>query len=296
MHHDLVMDAVHPQGELKKMVTASKDAILIAIDAAPLVQHSLEIQNANPPAIYHLGQALLSTLLLQALPDNQEESHLALQWKLDGPFGNLYSECQRLGGVRGTLFNPSPEVQQLRVPMGKGLLQVRRGKKIVSTGIVESKGNVVMDILEYLEKSDQRNASIAIWIDVQMNQDTKASCPYKIQHARGYLVDILPQANLSQTHSLLYQWNQHLESLGPLSSWMLGKDPTLSILQFISGEYKPHITESTQVEFYCTCNKDRAERALKLSDREIQKDPEAHMETPGPLNVSCEFCGKSYLF
>lgn len=296
MQHNTVIDALHPQGELKKMVTSNQDAILIAIDAAPLVQHSLEIQNANPAAIYHLGQALLSTLLLQALPDNQMESQLALQWKLDGPFGNLYSECQRPGGVRGTLFNPAPEVQALHVPMGKGLLQVRRGKKTVSTGIVESKGNVVLDILEYMEKSDQRNCSIAIWIDVQMNPARHAKSPYKIAHARGYLVDILPQPNLTETHSKLYQWNQHLESLGPLSSWMLGKDPCLGMLQFISGEYKPHVTATTQVEFFCTCNKDRAERALKLSDQELKKGDEADFQTSGPLQVSCEFCGKSYLF
>jgi redox-regulated HSP33 family molecular chaperone len=291
MKHARVVDTPKSQGTLAKMVTANQEAIVITLDAQPLIQESLELHLASPPAIYHLGQALMSSLLLQALPDNQDQSSLELQWKVSGPFGSLFAECTALGGVRGTLFNPEPQVNSLRVPLGHGLLQVRRKGQTTSTGITESVGDVVIDILNYLEKSEQRNTSLGVWIDIGFNEKPNAKSPFYIKHARGYLVDILPQASEAKLHEILYLWNHHLTALGPISTWMLGTDAVKQMLSFITGEYRPHITACYPVFSHCTCNQDRAQRALAISESQLGKTTE-----PTPKNVKCEFCGREYRF
>jgi redox-regulated HSP33 family molecular chaperone len=295
MEHSLVVDTPSVLGNLKKMVTQNKDAIIITVDAAPLIQKSLVIQQANPAAMYHLGQALLAALLMQALPDKQTEKSIDLQWKVDGPFGSLFAECKQLGGVRGTLFNPNPQVNALKIPLGNGLLQIRRVSQIATTGIVESCGDVVLDILGYLEKSEQRNAALGLWVEIGMSDSQTGDSPYIVKNARGYLVDVLPHNTIAETHSRLFQWHNHLQSLGPISSWMLGPDPTLSMLHFISGEYKPQTTANYPVFFHCTCNETRAEKAFALTEKIQEAEGTLDSSTQPHHSVRCEFCGREYL-
>lgn len=300
----VVNDSVRVGGQIKKCVTRDKEAVIVAIEARNLVAEVQQIHRAAPAGTYHLGYGLMAGLLLQALPDAQVEEKLELQWKSQGPFGSLYIEAREGGRVRGTLGNASPPEsgESLEVGLGEGLFQVRRFKKsdgvasgdtspIVTTGIVEAKGNVILDCLEYLERSEQRMCSMNLWIDISINKNNLDN-PFQVNQALGFLVHVMGAHQQQVSDAKLWQWDQHLRSLGRLKSWMLGPDPTADILSFISGEYKPYISGSYSVSSFCTCSEERAERALAIVSQQDKK--EGREPLTGQQPVVCEFCGRQY--
>jgi redox-regulated HSP33 family molecular chaperone len=251
--------------------------------------------------MYHLGSALLASALCQALPDRKEDERIDFQWKVDqGPFGSLFVECRNRRQVRGTILHAQTAGQELKIPMGPGLLQVRRlDAKVelpLSTGIVPASGDVVQDVLNYLDLSEQKMCALSIFIDISWDDHGEnEKLPFRINHARAFLVHVLPQKDIAKTHEVLFQWDQHIQELGPLSSWELGAKPASTILKFISGEQQPNVTWEEKLESFCNCDEDRAARALAFIDRQdfVEKVP----STPqaGSIHeVRCEFCGRTY--
>ena len=175
---------------------------------------------------------------------------------------------------------PRADVPNLTTPLGEGLLQVRRTRGVVTTGIVPAKGNVTLDILEYLEKSEQKNCAMNLWVDIQSRETSES--PFYVRRALGYAVHVVPLRTLEEQNRSLYLWDKHIDSLGPLHKWVLGDDPTKDMLSFVTAEFNPRIIFDQSVTFFCTCSEERAERALAIAD-----------ETSG--EVRCEFCGKVYL-
>jgi redox-regulated HSP33 family molecular chaperone len=279
----------------QKVVTQDGQAVVIALDATQLTNDSMSRIGAWPPAMIHLGQAMLGTLLMQALPDRDESERTELQWKSAGPFGSLFSESRGVL-VRGTIMEPRAPVQDLKSKLGPGLLQVRRVKKAITTGIVQAQGDVTLDILEYLERSEQKNCAMNLWVDVAW-EDRAEGLPFRVRRALGYLVHVLPQPSEERMNQVLFQWDRHLTSLGPLSKWVLGEDPTSDMLSYISAELHPRVVASDEVAFFCTCTEERAERALALlTDIERHDgEPDNGPNKGQPSEVRCEFCGRTYL-
>ena len=289
-----VVDSLKIQGQIKKCLTHDSQAVIVALEAKDLIAEALTVQKASPAAILHLGYGLMSCLLVAALPDTHDEESLEFQWKNSGPFGSLFVEGGTGGRVRGTIGNANPVESQteLEIPMGEGLLQVRRKKKVFTTGITESKGNVLLDVLEYLEKSEQRMCSMNLWIDLGITSENGID-KLTVKNALGFLVHVVGGHHQAQvSDALLYQWDSHLVSLGKMSEWILGPDPTTDILRFISGEYKPRVIDSYPVSSFCSCSRERAERALDLVKKLDEKSGIEALK--GQQEVKCEFCGREF--
>jgi len=301
------------QDKILKSLTKDGQAVVIAVDARDVLQEALDRVEAWPPAMIHLGQAMLSAALLQSLPDHAADTRLELQWRCDGPFGPLFAECRDRGRLRGTVLYPKPDVIDLKHSMGVGHLQVRRSRSGASTGIVAAQGNVVLDVLEYLEKSEQKNCAMSLWVDLSvdspadslLNESASSSKksdhpaqPFKVRHAFGYLVHVLPQKTKQIENAMLYNWDRHLKSLGPISNWVFRENPCAEILSFVSAEFSPNIIESENLDFFCSCSEERAERALAISNQAENEVANEALKTNLLQNteeVQCEFCGKIYL-
>ena len=282
---------------VRKALTSDGEAVVIAVDATQLVQNSLVRLGAWPPSMIHLGQAMLGALLLQGLPDRHDDEKLELQWKTSGPFGGVFAECREASQIRGTIFEPQAPVPNLTTSLGPGLLQVRRIRAMASTGIVEAQGDIALDLLDYLEKSEQKNCAMNLWVDIANDANPSSpDQPFVIRHAYGFLVHVIPVKAQADTDRALLKWDHHVRSLGPISKWVIGKDPTFDMLSFVTAEFKPKILSEKKVDFFCTCNEERAERALALmTDAERR---EFHLNAIGPNakeEVKCEFCGRTYL-
>lgn len=273
---------------LRKSLSADKEVEFLAIDATELVREAVQRTQAWPPAAIHLGQALMGSILLMSITTKESSSKLSLNWKVDGPFGDLYVECDELGNTRGTVSTPRADIQDLHTKLGEGLLQVRRTIKNTATGIVYAKGDVCQDLLAYLQQSEQRNCALNLWVNLQWSDYDKEN-PIHVQSAYGYLLDLLPSSSPERQQAKAFFWETRLQELGGLSKWKFEGDPTLSILKTISDESNPNEIYYQAISFHCNCSEERAKRALSLVNKH-----DGIQESVVQEEVRCEFCGKVY--
>jgi redox-regulated HSP33 family molecular chaperone len=312
-------------GFLRKALSRDKNILVVAVDAREVVEELLLRQQLMPPSLIHVGQAALGALLLQALTDPEENQRVEFQWKAQGPFGNLYAEALGTGKVRATIGHPQAEVDRLDEPLGEGILQVRRftPPSNAYSGIVSSSGKVGTDLVEYLERSEQKSCGVSLSVQVgyRESQDPPAlegspsgriQSPFYVKRALGFLVHVLPQPSEAAHLQLMASWDRFLSDLGPLSQWVLTDGtPEESTKAIVDMLLPPHGSSTPiyagQTLFSCNCSEDRALRALALAREAERSDGEkarAKGETPAPsvavelpdgsIEVTCEFCGTSY--
>ncbi len=282
MSHDVLLKAISENGE----------AVVYVLDATSIVQESMERIAAWPPATKHLGQAMMASLLLQALGDSDINDSFSLQWTCEGPFGHLFAETKNFGEVRGTIQNPRPAVTDYETGLGAGLLQIRRSQnRIGTTSIVNSEGIVSSDVVEYLEQSEQKNCGINLSVVVDWDDEEKTR--FRVRSAHAYLIHILPQPTEARLNEALLRWNRQMEALGPISRWLLREgQATNDMLRLIMGEENPQVVMTQRVEFKCNCDENRAARALALL--EVQEEKEGTFHEEPETEIRCEYCGKTY--
>ncbi len=277
---------------LLKAISENKEAVVYALDATALVQESMERINAWPTATKHLGQAMMASLLLQALGDSEDKDTLSLQWMCDGPFGYCFAEARNYGEVRGTIRNPQAPVADYETGLGQGLLQIRRSiKGFATTSVVNSVGDVSTDLVEYLEKSEQKNCGINL--SVVIDWEDASQSKVKVVSALAYLIHILPQPTEQKLNDALVRWNRQMLNLGAISRWSLRPEQvSLDMLRLITGEVEPNLVMNQRVLFSCNCSEERATRALALLEAQEEKEGDFHptLET----EIRCEYCGRTY--
>lgn len=275
--------------QIQKLLTADRQTQILLIDAKEVLQDSLVRLKAWPPSMIHLGQALMSANLLQALLSKEETSKISLQWSVRGPFGGLFVEASARGHTRGTILEPQAAVTNMHAKLGTGLLQVRRNQVEVTTGMVEAEGDVCMDVLNYLRQSEQRPCAMNLWVDLNWDE-TRKDHPVYVRHALGYLLEVLPDEKGQVQNQTLQQWENFLADLGKLSRWDIDeKKPLESMARFLDPGQKPNPIFFQNIKFQCSCSEERAQRALTLALEQDSSQPRKSSEF-----LRCEFCGKSY--
>lgn len=277
---------------LVKAISANQEAVVYALDATDLVQESMERVGSYPPATKHLGQAMMASVLLQALSDSETNETLSLQWMCEGPFGHCFAEARNYGEVRGTIANPLAPVTDYETTLGPGLLQIRRSRGPINTAsVVEASGDVSLDVVEFLEQSEQKNCGINL--SVQIDWDPADATKFRVKEARAYLVHILPQPTEAKLHEALLRWDRQMQAFGPISRWAVREEhATLDMLRLITGEPEPKVVMSQRVVFACNCSEERAARALALLEN--QEEKEGTFKPQAETEIRCEFCGRLY--
>ncbi len=290
-------------GHIVKALSEDQTVVIVSLEARALVQELAERLGAFPPAIVHLGQACLGALLLQALTDTDEEEKVELQWNCAGPFGHLYADALGTGRVRATIHKPQAEVPSLKESLGVGLLQVRRLSADGSpkgTGIVPAQGRVAEDLVEYLDKSEQRSCGMNLSVQVSWDQSAADAgrVPFRVTEAAGYIVHVLPQDLEGRKLELLAGWHERMRVMGPLSTWAIPEDSQKAaehILSLLSVGSKPTKHLEKGVELFCTCSTQRAERALALlTPRERKGLVSDEDQVTQTVTMTCEYCGSVY--
>jgi molecular chaperone Hsp33 len=286
---------------LKKALNAGGEVLIVSIEARDLLQEQLERIQAHPPAMVHLGQAMMAASLLQALGDPADDDRIQSEWLTRGEFGAVFAEVLGTGKIRGTIGQPQAPAETLGHKLGAGLFRVRkqRGQEPPYTGFIESSGDVSTDLVEYLEKSEQRTCGANLSVKIEWDEAAAqrgSPLPFRVSQASGFLVHILPQDNEARHQELLIQWDVQIRALGHLSKWGLtkggGPRVCLDILQQLTHEEHPKVIFDQEIRLFCTCSEDRAARALALA--KAQADPALPVSEQGAADVTCEFCGNVY--
>jgi len=290
-------------GALLKALSEDKSAVIVAVEARALIQELGKRLGAFPPPLKHLGLGLLGASLVHALSDLQDNEKLELQWRTAGNFGHLCADVLGSGRLRGTIGQPRAEVFNFDEGLGAGLLQVRRSRKkgVPTTGVVQAKGSVVEDIVQYLQDSEQKPCALNLHVKIEWDEEAEKrgeETPFRVVQAVGYLIHVLPQDTDATRDAYADLWAQRMKVMGPLSEWAIPENSKAALrfmVDLLTVGSKPSLSKVQPLNLYCTCNEDRAKRALALlspRERNSLLEEEATKEN---IELKCEYCGETYL-
>lgn len=269
--------------QIAKYITNDSSAQFIFVDATKTVNEVILKTGALPPAGIHLGQALMSCYLVHELSAKDEDHRTKLQWNVNGSFGNLYVDVNENREGRGTIINPTAFSGTISEPLGEGVLQVLRDQQKTHTGIVDSKGDVCSDMLEYLHQSEQRRCAMNLWV----NYDSKSK-DLHIKSAIGYFFEVFPQEDITKFELISHFWDEKFAELGSLSEWHLDLKKPIESMASIALEKTGRKTFEAPIAFGCNCSLERAQRALSFANQQ-ENSPEQQK-----AEIICEYCAQVY--
>jgi molecular chaperone Hsp33 len=274
-------------GELVRTVSADGGLSVRALVATPLVAEAAARHGTAPTASAALGRALMGAVLVAS--GAQDGETLQLQFRGDGPLGQVTVISDHLGRVRGYVRDPSAHPPSrngkldVAAAVGSGILAVVRyhpAWREPYTGIVPIvSGEIAEDIAHYLVTSEQMPSALAAGVFVESDGSIAA--------AGGYLVQTLPGVD----EGVLELLERTIKNLAPptalIRSGMCADDLLDALLADLGGRAR----QRSAPVFHCSCNADKIRRAVSLLGRDETRAIARERET---VEVRCEFCATRY--
>ncbi len=274
--------------ELVRTVSADGGLSVRAVVATGLVAEAASRHATAPTASAALGRALMGGVLIAA--GAKEDETVQLQFRGDGPLGQMTVIADHLGRVRGYVADPSAHPPSragkldVGAAVGKGILAVVRYRpswREPYTGIVPLvSGEVAEDLSHYLVESEQTASALAVGVFVASDHSVRA--------AGGYLVQALPGVD----DAVLARLERTVRELpSPTELVRAGVDADGIADRLLEGIGSRARQRSTPA-FHCACDVDRIRRAVMLLGRDETRAIAAQRER---LEVRCEFCATEYV-
>ena len=252
-----------------------------------LVGEALRRHQTSATASVALGRALMGAVLLAATGKHGEV--VQLQFRGDGPLGQVVSIADAAGRVRGYVSHPRVDTQatdggiDVAAGVGRGVLAVvRHGAdgRAPYNGIVPlSMGTIAQDIAHYMAESEQSQTAVALGVYLE---------PTGIAAAGGFFVHALPGARNED----IEQAEDNVRGFpgpGELVREGLDADEIADRLLVGLGSRERHYTTPI---FHCGCNAERVLRAVTTLGRE---ELEETMRRGESLQVNCHFCATQHV-
>jgi len=241
----------------------------------------LENHDYPQPVKNVLGELLVATSLLTATL--KFAGDITVQLQGDGPMtlavinGNNEQQMRGVARVQGDV----PADASLKTLVGNGYLVITitpaEGERY--QGVVGLEGDTLAACLEdYFMRSEQLPTRLFIRTGEVDGQPT----------AGGMLLQVLP-AQDAQTNDF-----EHLATLTEtIKAEELFTLSATDVLWRLYHEEEVTLYDPQDVEFKCTCSRERCAGALKtLPDEEI----ETILAEDGEIDMHCDYCGTHYLF
>ena len=277
---DYVIRATAAKGQIRAFAATTRD----------LVEEARKAHNTSPVATAALGR-LLTAGAMMGYDMKGEKDLLTIKIQGDGPIKGLTVTADSHGNVKGYAFNPGVmlppnEKGKLDVggALGVGILSVVRDiglkEPYVGQTILVS-GEIAEDLTYYYATSEQTPSSVAL--GVLMNKDNT------VRQAGGFILQLMPGASEDVVGGL----ERKLAEVTSVTALMdVGNTPE-TILKYILGDFDLEINDKNPARFFCGCSKNRVARALiSLGKKEL----DAMIRDGKPVDVNCDFCGRSYTF
>ena len=277
---DYVIRATAAKGQIRAFAATTRD----------LVEEARKAHNTSPVATAALGR-LLTAGAMMGYDMKGEKDLLTIKIQGVGPIKGLTVTADSHGNVKGYAFNPGVmlppnEKGKLDVggALGVGILSVVRDiglkEPYVGQTILVS-GEIAEDLTYYYATSEQTPSSVAL--GVLMNKDNT------VRQAGGFILQLMPGASEDVVGGL----ERKLAEVTSVTALMdVGNTPE-TILKYILGDFDLEINDKNPARFFCGCSKNRVARALiSLGKKEL----DAMIRDGKPVEVNCDFCGRSYTF
>lgn len=265
----------------------------VRILASRITNTILEIrrrQDAFPTSIAALGR-LVCAAVMMGWDMKAPNGRLTLQVVCDGPIGGMIADADTQGGVRGYVRNPRVDLPpnekgkvDVERAVGKGELVVIKDyglKEAYVTRVPLVSGGIALDIANYYKVSEQIPSAVALGVLVDPRR--------LIASAGGFIIQVMPGVD----EGFISYLEGAFAKLGSVSRKLdEGMTPEEIVEEMLGKDAKPVWLEQKNVEFRCTCSRERAEGViLALGRSEIAK-----MVEEGKGEVECKFCGAKYAF
>lgn len=277
--------------ELIRVLARDAHVKAMAITAKDMVERARNIHKTLPLSTAALGRALMAASMM-GNQLKEEQGAVTLTFKGGGPLGTVMAVADCDGNARGYVSDPTVELPlktpgKLDVGSGVGVngtLTVIKdiGLKDPYVGTVPLvSGEIAEDITQYFVQSEQIPTACALGVLV----DTDCS----VAQAGGYLIQLLPDATEDEIEKI----EAGVARLGAVTTALDGGMTSLDMLQEVLRDFDLEILERAQVEYRCTCGKERMERALRSMAKADLRDIIAQ---EGQAELTCQFCDNRYVF
>ena len=229
-----------------------------------------------------LAKLISSALMISSTMKGEER--VVLETNSDGYVTKLFAEALKVGEVRGYAVQ-SKDIDLNSVEnndfLGLGLLTVSKvlyNKSEPINGIIEIvKGDIATDIAYYFTQSEQIPTSLILDVAIDENG--------MISHSGGLMIQALPGASEQDLKLVV----DNLENLKRLSELLKeDKTPEEIISEVLPFEYT--VMDSTQVDFYCRCSKDKFTNSLVTFPYKMIVEMEENNEN----ELVCQYCNSKY--
>lgn len=241
----------------------------------------LENHNYPLPVKNLLGELLVATSLLTATL--KFAGDITVQVQGDGPMslavinGNNRQQMRGVARVQGEIADDA----SLKTLVGNGYLVItitpEEGERY--QGVVGLEGETLAECLEdYFQRSEQLPTRLFIRTGDVEGQPA----------AGGMLLQVLPAQDTQA---------EDFEHLAVLTETVKAEElftlPANEVLWRLYHEEEVTLYDPQDVEFKCTCSRERCAGALKtLPDEEV----DSILAEEGEIDMHCDYCGNHYLF
>ena len=252
------------------------------------VQKCADIHETTPVCTAALGRLMTGTLMLGIMMKGENES-VTVQMKGDGPMGTLVAVADH-GRVRACADHPQVQLplrEDGKLDVGGAVGHTGRMSVIKDLGLKKNyigqcelvNGEIAMDFANYFTVSEQKPSLVALGVLVSGNAVLKAG---------GLLIQPLPGC----PDEIIDQ----LELRSPMFA-DISREMTFAPIEQLCEDWfrgmEPRILEKNDLEYRCTCSRERMERALISLG---QKDLQSLIDEDQGAELVCHFCRTKYFF
>lgn len=237
-----------------------------------------------------LGRSLTAGTMMGAMLKGDQK--LTIKVEGNGPIGPILVDAHANGDVRGYVTNPHVDFEgteqgKLRVYQAVGtegfvtvIKDIGMREPFIGQSPIVS-GELGEDFTYYFAVSEQTPSSVGVGVLVNGDDSILA--------AGGFILQIMPGAQ-EETISFI---EERLQKIPPVSTLIeQGLSPE-ELLYAVLGEDKVKVLETMDVQFNCTCSRERIESVLiSLGKTELEQVREEEEET----EVHCHFYNERYKF
>lgn len=271
--------------------TAADSAIrAFAITSKGIVEEARQRHNTSPVVTAALGR-LLSGGAMMGVMMKGDEDLLTIQVRSGGPMKGMTVTADSHGNVKGY-----PIVSDVVLPPNKqGKLDVAGALGVGIMSVIKDMGlkepyvgqtvlqtsEVAEDLTYYFANSEQVPSSVGL--GVLMNKDNT------VKQAGGFIIQLLPFTSDEVIDAL----EKKISEISSVTELLEQGHTPESLLEYILGDFGVEITEKVPAQFFCSCSKERVEKAVVSLGKQEIRDMIADGQ---PVEVKCDFCNSSYIF
>lgn len=278
---DILVRGQSTDGAIRVFVAVTKD----------LVNEAHRLHGTFPVATAALGRTLtIAAIMGQGLKNDTDS--VTIQFRGDGPLGNMVAVTDNKSRVRGYVVNPYVDLPlnkkgklDVGKAVGKGQLNVIYDlslKEPYCGQVPIVTGEIAEDMTYYFAKSDQ--IPTAIGLGVLVGTDEKA------EQAGGFMIQLMPEA----TEEIAGKIEDKMKTIPPITQMLSDGMTAQDILFYLTDDFDMIMQNQTAVPMYqCKCSQKRMRDAvISVGKEEIRKI----IDEDGKCEVECQFCNNKYVF